>query len=198
MDAAVELKLERERRIKLEEELSLWHKQVLDELTPEERAVAVQTQQLEGLTYHLLRSQKALEAKQRELGEKDEKLREALGHITSLEEKIRSLEERNSEAEHSGQDFGVGELPSDKELDFLLHEEKPEDKPKRKRTLRDFLLIMKRMRRIKMLDASILLDVDSKTILQWSTLMSKKGYLRMEGGGEDRVLIAKDRLLRAL
>ncbi|MBD3388607.1 MAG: hypothetical protein GF416_06020 [Candidatus Altiarchaeales archaeon] len=208
MDASKELEEERIRRIKLEEELSAWHQSAIDRLTPEQLAMTVQAQQMESLTFHLLKCRQQITELQKKLSEKERKIESAEAKAKALERKLkkrerdfREFKEESASLEGGlgGQRFGVGGLPSDDELDSLLEstisESHPPKRDKPRNNVKDFIQLIQRMGRIKLYDASLLLDVSQETIVKWAEGLEKKGYVRVEGARE-KTLVASDKLLK--
>lgn len=62
-------------------------------------------------------------------------------------------------------------------------------KPRRKKTIKDFLELMKRLDHIKLLDASILLDTPPERIQQWAKKMSDKQLIIIEGTDRDKQML---------
>jgi len=216
MDPNKELEEGRVRIRKLEEELAAWQKKAIESMPPEQLAETVQAQQMESLSYHLAKSQKVIEDLNQRLIRKDKELAEAVENIKYLESQIeaarKSVERagaekrqmagelaRFQEKEHIPRGLAYEAMPSDSDFDSILGVDgggpaKPKENPK---TIRDFLQLMKRINRVKLLDATILLDVDAKVVSRWAQQMADRGYLTVQGTGDQRILFATDKLLRA-
>jgi len=204
MDPGKELDEERARRIRLEQELANWHNNAIDRLTPEQLAMAVQAQQVESLTYHLLRCRNEIDELKKRVASREKELSDAVNNIKYLEgkldEKTQMLDklierERATVAqETAGQRFGAGTMPSDDDLDRIIDDSIRPRREEPPRTVRDLVQIMRRMERIKLLDASILLDVDPHIISKWANQLASKGYIVVQGTDDNRVLVARDKL----
>jgi chromosome segregation ATPase len=208
MDETEELRRERERVRKLEEELSSWHGGVIEKLTPEELASTVHTQQVESLTYHLLKLRQRISQLEAEIKSREDDVEKAHETVESLEDELESktveLQEVKAHTEPereqaSGQRISAAVLVSDDEIDELLEDIVSEPKKPKlkasKRTFRDFVRLVRRMERIKLFDASLLLDVGQEVILKWARKLEAKGYVVVEGRGEKRV-VATEKMLR--
>jgi chromosome segregation ATPase len=208
MDAGEELEQERERIRKLEEELSFWQDRAIEKLTPEELASTVHAQQLESLTYHLLKCRQAISQLKAEIKSKEKDVERAHETIESLEDELESkrgeLEELRTHrepegVEGAGQRISAAVLVSDEELDELLESVVSEPKTPKlkasKRTFRDFVRLIRRMERIKLFDASLLLDVEQEDIMKWARKLEARGYVVVEGGHE-KMLISTEKMLR--
>ena len=208
MDVNKELEEERARRVKLEEELAAWHNRAIDKLAPDELALTIHTQQVESLTYHLLKCRQTLTELEKQLKSKEADLKSALDNIESLEDELDSKRKEIEELKkngvgpekgQAGQRIGVGALISDEELDTLLEsavaeQHKPVKKEPR-RTFKDFVQIMRRMERIKIFDAALVLGVSQEEIVHWAKRLQQKGYVSIEGFRE-KTIVATDKLLR--
>ena len=206
MDPSKELEEERARRIKLENELAAWHDRALDKLTPEELAQTVQKQQLETLTYNLLKSQQRIRELEVKLRSRDKESARAGENMESLEDELESktrevagLEKRIKSMEESptGQRIDFASIASEEDLDTLLESavSEPLKKKEPKKTIKDLVHLIRRMERIKLFDASLLLDVSQDEIIEWAEKLKKKGYVTVEGYRE-KTLVASDKLLK--
>jgi hypothetical protein len=222
MDPKDELQQERERRKQLEKELEFWHNSQITKIEPEILAQAIQTQQIETLTYHLMKQRQLVSEIDAKLKAKEKELELAVENIKSLEQQ---LEEKSKAAESvkrvpeppkkpsepalTGQKFGVGWIPSDDELDSILSqtpafqsaERKPATQPETARakrdtkTFRDFIQLVRRMERLKLYDAALLMDMNQDDVLIWARALERKGYLSIQGLRE-KTIIATDKMLK--
>jgi hypothetical protein len=200
MDAKDDFAQERERRIKVERELEFWHNKAIETVSPDQLAAAIQTQQIETLTYHLLKQKQRADGLDAALRDKEAQLSAAVKNIESLEDE---LDERKRElakygaaqdaprrdapqAAPAGQRFNVSGIPSDEELDKLLEPETPAaekaeqaaQKPaKQPKNIKDFIKVMRRMERLKLFDAALLMDVEQEEVLIWAKALEAKGYI---------------------
>ena len=208
MDQGKELEEERNRRLKLEKDLAALQDRIIGKLSPEELASTIHAQQLDSLTYHLLKCRQRISELEAELKSKDRELEKARETMESLEDEMDSkrvefeeLKEgyESEKPEPAGQRTSAAGMVSDEELDELLESvvsERPRLRPKAsKRTFRDFVRLLRRMERIKLFDASLLLDMSQEEVLKWAGKLEGKGYVAVEGGRHDRMLIATKKLL---
>jgi len=218
MDQQKELEQERARRITLEKELEFWLRGAIEKLTPQDLASAVQTQQVETLTYHLLKSRQQVEELKTQISGREKEIALAVENIKSLE---RELEMKSKAADRLSQDIGklkqqVDELQRQQEaqqregsiglappsaLVTLTHPEvvrsiaspPKSDKPK---TIKDMIQLISRIQRVKLLDAAILLEVKPETVSQWAENLAARGYIEIQGAAEKKTIAATDKLLR--
>jgi len=219
MDQGKELEEERNRRLKLEKDLAALQDRIIGKLSPEELASTIHAQQLDSLTYHLLKCRQRISELEAELKSKDSKLEAELKskdrELEKARETMESLEDEmdskrvefeelkegyeSEKPEPAGQRTSAAGMVSDEELDELLESvvsERPRLRPKAsKRTFRDFVRLLRRMERIKLFDASLLLDMSQEEVLKWAGKLEGKGYVAVEGGRHDRMLIATKKLL---
>ncbi|MFH1055254.1 MAG: hypothetical protein V1744_04070 [Candidatus Altiarchaeota archaeon] len=213
MDLQAEFEQERARRITLEDELAFWLKGAMEKLTPEELAMTVERQQVETLTYHLLKSRQTINDLNAKLSSKDKELTLAAEKITRLEgdfeSKKREVEGLSASLKVSESELEklIGERSGGEGVDALLSpsgvgqnitQTKTQLTPKEKeqpKNVKDFLQLMKRIGRIKLIDAAILLDVKPTVVAKWAEQFSGRGYLLIEGTSDRRVLLATERLI---
>jgi hypothetical protein len=205
-----ELKLERERRIKVEQELAEWHNGLADRLSADELEPTIQKQQIESLTYHLLVQRRQAAELKGKLEKKEQELKSAVKNIEVLEKRLEEYENKPQtpkieSADTVGQKFGAAWIPSDEELDDLLdseperasaHREADDKKspPKRKKhkPVKDFIQLIKRMERIKLMDAALLMDMGQGELTVWVKALEQRGYVRMDG---DKTIKATKKLI---
>jgi hypothetical protein len=222
MDPMEELQKERERRIQLERELEFWHNSQITKIDPEILAQAIQTQQIETLTYHLMKQRQMVADAQAKLNAKEKELELAVENIKNLE---RQIEDKSKAAEPSkrapeqpkktpeltptGQKFGASWIPSDEELDSILSQtpssqtadRKPSASPESARAkrdtknFRDFIQLVRRMERLKLYDASLLMDMNQDDVLIWARALERKGYLVVQGLRE-KTIVATDKMIK--
>jgi hypothetical protein len=218
MDPRDELNEERKRRIQAEEELASWQNNAIQNLPPEQIAANIQRQQLEALTYNLMRQKQFVDDLSRKLQAKEKELTEAVANIKNLESQIEDLTEELGKTkkvapaqtapkgETSGQRFGVSGLPTDEELESILSTSTPGSKtihtsPGMERAKRDpkgfkdFIQLMRRMERIKLYDAALLLDHPQDDVLLWARALERKGYITVHGLRE-KTLLATDKMIK--
>jgi hypothetical protein len=218
MDQQKELEQERARRITLEKELEFWLKGAIENLTPEQLAQAVQSQQVETLTYHLLKSRQQVDELKAQLSARVSELANAVENIKRLE---RDLDGKSKAQEKLSQDIGslkrqVEDLQKEEEMAAMSAKVQfaptqapgsivqveaqhaipllpKSDKPK---TIKDMIQLMSRIQRVKLLDAAILLEVKPETVSVWAEDLAARGYLEIQGAAEKKTLTATDKLLR--
>jgi hypothetical protein len=214
MDLRDELNQERDRRKKAEEELAKWQIGAIQKLSPEEIAQTIQAQQMEALTYHLMKQKQAVDELTGRMKAKEKELESAVINIKNLEEQVEGFSreakkapEPEPKAEQSGQRFGISGIPTDEELESILHgsgaaaTQRPQVAPGMERAKRspkgvkDFVQLMRRMERIKLYDASLLLDMNQDDVLVWARALERRGYLQVVGL-RDKTLLATDRILK--
>jgi hypothetical protein len=222
MDSKDELHEERERRIQLERELEFWHNSQMTKIDPEILAQAIQSQQIETLTYHLMKQRQLATEIDTKLKAKEKELELAVENIKSLEDqleaKTKGVEGLRKEFDSSkkvqdtppgGQRFGASWIPSDEELDSILSQtpagpagEKrtatpPEAQRARRdtKTFRDFIQLVRRMERLKLYDAALLMDMNQDDVLIWARALERKGYLAIQGLRE-KTIVATDKMLK--
>lgn len=204
-----------ERLRKLEEELAFWHNKAIGSLRPETLAAAVNTQQLEALTYHLLKQKKNTDEAMAKLAAKEKELALAVENIKTLENEL-DAKRRELEKVHKssgppvkaydmqvpGQRFGASGIPSEEELDSLFGPEpgipSAVASPSKRdpKTFKDFIQLLKRMERLNVYDATLLLDVSQDQVMIWTEPLMKKGYVKFEGL-HDKILVATTKMLNS-
>jgi len=225
MDLNEELAHERARRIKVEEELGEWHRNLAKTLSPEQLAAAIEKQQLEALTFHLYMQRRITSELEAKYMEREKELALVVENVKSLEkrlgEKDREIEKLRNESEKlqksakaaepplKGQRFNASWIPSDEELDNILSAKQqvptPEKAqaggvtaqkaPKEPKSFKDFIQLVRRMERIKLYDAALLMDMPQDDIIVWARALERKGYLTVHGLRE-KTLIATDKMLK--
>jgi sensor domain CHASE-containing protein len=220
MDQKEELEQERTRRIQLEQELANWHAEAAKSLTPEHLAATIQRQQIETLTYHLLLQRKLVADLEAKASAKDKDLSLAVGNIKSLESelsaKIKELERLRKETDvrpaskiQSGQKFSASWIPTDDELDTIMSSapakvtvERPQpaaqdSAPRRKdpKSFKDFIQFIRRMERVKLFDAALIMDTGQDEVMQWAEGLQRKGYVVIEGL-RDKTIVATEKMLK--
>ncbi len=208
METDKELELARKRVAELESEKVIWENDAIERIPPEVLAQHINRQQLETLTYHLLDSQKKLTEFQKNLTKAESELNAEKSKNTVLEGKLELSQEiisklkkvaelQKSSGAIQGQRAGVADVPSEDELrDIIGSRGKPNSSgsgsPK---TIRDFIQLMSRIKRVKLLDAAILLSVSPDTVSTWSKKLASKKYITIKGSGrEDTMFLASDKL----
>jgi chromosome segregation ATPase len=216
MDFQEELERERARRIELERELEFWLKGAMEKLPPDKLALAVRDQQVQALTYHLLKSRQRIDELRKTLSDKESDLKSAVNNIKSLEAELESKEasierinrklddlkelalkiEREQEKQKLAQPEiqAIATTQSYAKTPVKLKGEAPRNITPA--SLKDFIQLMQRIKRIKLLDAGILLDTDPKTIKSWALKISGKGFIKIEGKGDKAQLYATEKLLK--
>jgi hypothetical protein len=222
MDLKDELRGERERRIQLERELEFWHNSQITKIDPEILAQAIQTQQIETLTYHLMKQRQLASDLDTKLKAKEKELELAVENIKNLE---KQLEEKPKNAETAkrvpeppkrppepapaGLKFGTSWIPSDDELDTILSQTPAGPSGDRRqgiqqetlrtkrdtKTFRDFIQLVRRMERLKLYDAALLMDTNQDDVLIWARALERKGYLVIQGLRE-KTIVATDKMLK--
>ncbi len=216
MDIEAELNLERERVRRLEEELAFWQNKAIGTIPPETLASVIQRQQMETLTYHLLKQRKLAEEEAAKRQAKEKELAFAVENIRNLESKaeeqakeLARLAKTAAEAPPAreepaapGQRFGMSGIPSDEDLDVLfatVPQAKPQvQQPQRRRepkTVKDFIQLIRRMQRVKVYDAALLLDVQPEQVLAWGDALEKRGYVQVDGL-RDKTIVASEKMIR--
>lgn len=192
-------------RIKqLEKDLARWEQGAIERLSPEELASNVLREQTQALTYHLMRTSKGLEQKSRLLSEKEKELEAAKKTIKFLDqqldnrqkiiEKLRQLiTVFKSSAPIGGASEESGDIYPDKSMQKHIMPPKRE-----KKSIQDFISLIKHVERVKLMDASMILDTSPKTIYSWAKLLNSKGYADIGGSElEKMVVFATKRLLNS-
>ena len=203
----------------LEEKLATWHNAALDKLTPEQVASTVQTEQIESLTFHLLRQRQTVADLTGRLAAKEKELASAVENIESLEDELDAKNKEldkakkappaerpaavESREQAAGQRFGISGIPTDEELESLLAPAVMRDAeaaaaPKQRKsskTFKDFIQLVRRMEQIKLYDAALVMDMNQDDILIWTRALERKGYLTLHGLRE-KTIIATDKLLK--
>ena len=221
MDPEAELNLERERVRRLEEELAFWQNKAIGTIPPETLASVIQRQQMETLTYHLLKQRKMAEEAASKLKAKEKEHAFAVENIRNLErqteEQARELAKfakstaetqtvrETKETAAAGQRFGMSGIPSDEDLDMLFatvpQAKQPvqQQAPKRRepKTVKDFIQLIRRMQRVKVYDAALLLDVQPEQVLAWGDALEKRGYVIVEGL-RDKTIVASEKMIRGI
>ncbi|MFH0862950.1 MAG: hypothetical protein V1875_07980 [Candidatus Altiarchaeota archaeon] len=218
MDPKDELNEERSRRIRAEEDLAAWQNGAIQKLSPEEIAQVIQTQQLQALTYHLMKQKQAADDAASRLRAKEKELSEAVNNIRRLEEE---LDSKNKELEKArkdretrvqpvsqpvGQRFGVSGIPTDEELESILAMPAQQTKAQRvtpgmQRTKRkpkgfkDFIQLLRRMERINLYDAALLLDQNQDDVMLWARALERRGYITIHGLRE-KTIQATDKMVK--
>jgi exonuclease VII large subunit len=200
-----------EELLKREAELDEWYRRSIQDVSPDDLYAIAAGEKMESLTYHLLKYvervrglERELSEKEAELGKKDVEIRE-LRH--DLEEAIRVMEKKAGEVEEAvekpgeveesvGQRIDVAEIPSEKELDGVLLEVGRTQKYESSSEMREFVKLVARVKRLRVTDASILMNLDKKRILEWVELLKKKDFIHIKPVKRDKLLIATDKLLR--
>ena len=218
MDPKDELNEERARRTKAEEDLAAWQTGAIQKLAPEQIAAAIQTQQLQTLTYHLMKQKQAADEATGRLRATEKELSEAVSHINSLEEELAAKDKELEKlkkgretkvqpaAEPVGQRFGVSGIPTDEELESILSATGSQPKAQRKqpgmeRTKRnpkgfkDFIQLLRRMERINLYDAALLLDQNQDDVMLWARALERKGYITIHGLRE-KTIQATDKMIK--
>lgn len=201
MDKDKELQEERAQRMRLEEDLAKWHEKAVDTVSPEVLASTVSAQQLRMLSYNLLKCnqksaelQKRLREKEAELAKEKDKTRLLNDRLDTAHTELEYMKEHGAAGPEAEAGSG-GVTLTDEELDSLLAEHtkkgRKKGKEKPRNTVRDFLKMLKRMKRIKLYDASLLLDVPQRELSKWAKGLEKRGYLRFEDASQKTVVATK-------
>ena len=208
MDLRDELEKERARRMRLEEELAQWQNSAIQKLKPDEIAETIMRQQVETLTFHLLKQRQMTDELNAQLRAKEKELALAVENIKSLEQELYAKEKEigrarkvaPAEAEPAGKGPAPRPLPTDEELDSILQSASEPHDPaqaykarREEKTIKDLVLIMRRMGRIKLFDAALLLDRNQEEVLRWALKLEHSGYLTFQG--PQKTLIATEKLL---
>ncbi len=201
MDPAKELEEEHKRRIQLEEQLAFWQEKGKEGLPPEQIALAINKQQLDSVTFQLVKCRRQIAELNSELKDRDRRLKEFSEQVESLEDDIDLLRKENRELKsqpsspQEGQKTGSMDIPSDEDLNNLLDSAVEKKVKEPKRTIRDFVQVLRRIERIKPLDASLLLNVRQDEVMKWAEELKKRGYLTVDGL-DKKTLVATDKLLK--
>ena len=218
MDFEKEYNLAKKRIIELERENAKWQKNALDYLPPEELAHDILGQQVETLTFHLLQSQKVIDDLKKQLVEKTNQLKENFLIVQNIRTQLETKEEiivklndllnvsglntspkpsfsKQSKSSQtpdvSGQRAGAAALVSEDEVRDLIgiHVKTEAVTKNQTKTIADFIHLLRRIKRVKLLDASILLDVPPKLIDFWAEKLKSKGFVSVEGIDRDKKMI---------
>jgi chromosome segregation ATPase len=223
MDIEKALEQATNRIVILEQQLAQWQKSALTGLTPEQLAESAYRQQIETLTYHLIKCREQVDNLGEQLGQlknaiDDEKKgkEQAFTEINNLHkeldikeqiiEKLKQITElkKQIDMEESKAAATLPAIPQQMQqpaVSYRIQQQQlsvgPITRPKKPKTIRDLLDVMTHIERIKLLDASILLDIDPAEIMSWSLKLQKKGFVVIEGTKPEKAtLFASDRLRR--
>ncbi len=217
MDLTESLEKATKRILQLEQELAQWQNKELANMSAEELADNVYKQQIETLTFHLLKGrQQVEELTKRNLADGQE-IHEALTEISNLHreleikaeiiDKLKKLSELKREiqaAEDKKAETATAKQPSDADYIKSFQQAKPSGAvfdvqvaPKKPKTIKNFIDLMSRLDRVKLLDASILLDVSPDAIEEWASTLEGKGLVLVEGTDRDKkTLFATENIKR--
>jgi|GEM_PF-5674653 len=222
MDHDKELSEANRRIAKLEQELAEWQTAAIETMEPEKLAENVLKQQVETLTFHLLKSAQDLENKNRSLSKARSDLTESKKQLDYMQqqletrqqiiEKLKQLIQLKEQAIASPKSFapvsmnipdgmraGVAQLAPETDvkraIDFSRH---THPTARRKKNIHDFINLIKHVERIKIKDAEMLMDTDKKTILAWAEKLEERQYVLIEGFSDDsKMIVASRKLIRS-
>jgi predicted RNase H-like nuclease (RuvC/YqgF family) len=221
MDIAESLEKATQRIIALEQELGEWQKTALDKVPPSQLSDRITKQQIETLTFHILKARQQIDDLNKQNFRKKREIESALEEIRKLHleldikakivDKLKTLcelkkQQDEVEAQKAREDkaqVNAARQASDSASKNQIPRRNPigEILPKghkSKNTLKDLVELMSRIDHMKLLDASILLDVPPETIDIWSHKLAKKGLLVVEGKSIDKKQIFATDKIRAI
>jgi len=182
-------------------ELAEWHSRALDQISGEEIISIVQKERVNSLSYDLLKAQNRIAWLEAELARSQKELDE----VKNILKPSRDLDQRKKDFkpeakpvdDSTGQKISASEILSEDELAGLLgmEEIQKELKKKESKTIKDFMDLLIRLRRVKVVDASILLNVDKGLMNVWIDRLKSKNLIRVEGG-RDPILTSTDSLVK--
>jgi len=192
------LKASEEALEKSEAQLGEWHRRAMDKLSSEDALVLLHSEQLSSLTYHLLKYQNLVSELEVELAiarkelDVDRKILSPSNGAKDKPEKKASVDESNS-----GQRIGATEILSDDELSQFLGMEEVHKELQKKpsKRIRDLIDLIIRLQRVKVVDASILLDVDKGLMNVWVEKLKSKNLIQVDGAS-DPVLLSTGSLVK--
>ena len=188
----------------MDSELNGWHNRALDGISPGEIVGVIHKEQLNSMAYYLFKAQARITELEEELASTKREL-EKLRNIfrPSKEEPKKDLSEKEKapaapvEASKSGQRISAGEILSEEEVAGLLGMEEihEEFKKKESRSIRDFIDLIVRLQRVKVVDASILLNVDKGLMNIWVDKLGKRKLIQVENP-KDPIVVCTDGLVK--
>ena len=183
-----------------ENQLTEWHKRTLDSIQPGPTIDLIMREQINSLTYHLLKSQQRIQELESELVKARKELEGMKNIFTPSKpgpDKPEAKHEPLAEDSTAGQRISASELLSEEELAELLGMEKVHEAFKRResKTIKDLIDLLIRLQRVKVVDASILLNVDKGLINVWVEKLKSKNLVQVEGA-RDPLLISTNLLVR--
>ncbi len=209
MNPEQELIKANQRIIQLETELAQWQHGAIDKLTPEQLATNVLREQAETLTYHLLKATADLEKKNQILSEKDSDLENAKKTIEYMDlqlqthkqiiEKLKQLSEMRMHVDIQpiqGQRSSAAGLAPQNEvnqvIDMSHHMQPSKKEPK---TIHDFISLVKHVERVKLMDASMIMDTEPRMIYDWCKKLESKAYVEIGGHDLEHMIVFATRKL---
>ncbi|MBU0762395.1 MAG: hypothetical protein KKD39_05165 [Candidatus Altiarchaeota archaeon] len=223
MDLIDSLEKATKRIIELEQELGEWQGKAAERLTPEQLADKIHKQQIENFSYHLLKAKQQIDDLARKNFEHQKGKEAALTEVADLRreleiknqliDKLKKLcELRKEEQKTKKQATSVSpiqEVPihepqlstrkrpvAKTRKQVLVDGSTP--KTKKSKTIKDLMDMMLHLDHVKLLDASLLLDVTPATVEKWTMDLSKRGFLVVDDEVRDKKTIYATDLLKRL
>jgi len=181
---------------KREEMIAGLQERLVKKVGPEDVATYLDSQHVDSLRYHLSRERKRsqrlkdkLEQANRELDEKEREINDLKIKLREQEQGKTGSPEKTEEGgqpgiQKKGQDFDMGEIVSEEEIDEVLSMRESRKKKHKgiSGTARKYIKFLAKHKKIKIPDAALLLKADRRKLAKITKKLRKKKLVK---GGED-------------
>ncbi|MFH1402823.1 MAG: hypothetical protein ABIH11_00965 [Candidatus Altiarchaeota archaeon] len=195
--------------LKREQELDAWYQRSLTGAHPDQLYAIAVAEKMDVLTYHLMRSNETIRQLREEVRNKDSewasKLAGRESDVKRLEDDVKRITDeleyaskaRPTEPERPVSQRIVTPLTEDSFDDLIASPEKREKSQAKSSGPKELAKTVARLKRVKLIDAAILLDSDKNTVMEWAESLESKKLIEVKTDRKDKILVSTNRLLLA-